>query len=140
MEIFTKKRFFLGVDALWTLCGRSVAVKSLGKWKKVDLRSSRRRAGPGPLGPQGPRAPWGPSRLLELPQVDFFSFSWTFDGHGTGTQCPHSVHTQEKSSFFEKFRVFVISSELFIEFFEFRASFFISFSRNPRLWEGPRFG
>ena len=112
--IFTKRRLFLGVDALWTLCGRSVAVQSLGRLEKSTCGGSRRRVGPGSLGPQGPRAPWGPARLLELPQVDFFSFSWTFNGHGTATQCPHSVHTQEKSSFFRKN----------LEFFLFRRRFF----------------
>ena len=111
----------LDFSCVWTLCGHCVAVpwplKVQENEKKSTCGGSRRRAGPGPLGPQGPRAPWGPARLLELPQIDFFSFSWSFNGHGTATQCPHSVHTQEKSIFFEKSRVFLISTEFFSRVF-----------------------
>ena len=105
---------------MWTLCGHCVAVpwplKVQENEKKSTCGSSRRRAGPqGARGPWGPKGP-GPARLLEPLQIDFFSFSWSFNGHGTATQCPHSVHTQEKSSFF-----------LNLEFVYFRGSFFREF-------------
>ena len=66
----------LDFSCVWTLCGHCVAVpwplKVQENEKKSTCGGSRRRAGPGPLGPWG-LGPLGPARLPEVSQIDFCS-------------------------------------------------------------------